>query len=457
MPPGVEVCRCGTSRPAAPALVAADEDDGEPRSAVNPTTVLLGGAAVVALGAFLLWASADPPPASRPPALSSPTGSTPTSAPPVPQPRVEIAPTSETMAAESAPASDAFAAPAPAAAAAPADPPATVGLEDLVARIGPGVVMVESGPSRGTGFFVRPDLIVTNDHVVAGSTAVTVRLHDGSARAARVERTVADVDLALLRVSGAGSPVVLPLGQVAGVRTGQEVIAIGSALGLQNTVTRGIVSAQRRAGSVVLLQTDAAINPGNSGGPLVDRQGVVVGVTTLKMGGQAEGLGFAVAADHVAALVDGQSSTQVAVAAGAPPAGPAAAASPSAMPGLTPGGSTAEARRADGEQVFERTVGALAQQAAQVDGYWQRFTSACAPRSRPGGDREWFGLADGRVDYTGRDRNCPYWLNDMTSMSREFETAMRAAGDAARRAGVYPGTLRDVRRRHRLDWPGFDR
>ena len=91
----------------------------------------------------------------------------------------------------------------------------------------------------------------------------------------------------------------LPLGQVASVRTGQEVIAIGSALGLQNTVTRGIVSARRQAGRVVLLQTDAAINRGNSGGPLLDRNGVVLGVTTLKMGGQAEGLGFAVAADHV--------------------------------------------------------------------------------------------------------------------------------------------------------------
>ena len=112
---------------------------------------------------------------------------------------------------------------------------------------------------------------------------------------------------------------------------------------------------------------------------------------------------------------------------------------------------------ADGEQIFERTVAALAEQAAQVDGHWQRFTASCAPRPGRGGDREWFGIAEGRVEYTGRDRNCPYWLNDMTSMSREFGQAMRTAGDAARRAGVLPGTQRDVRRRYRLDWTGFDR
>jgi hypothetical protein len=92
-----------------------------------------------------------------------------------------------------------------------------------------------------------------------------------------------------------------------------------------------------------------------------------------------------------------------------------------------------------------------------VDGYWERFTSSCAPRPRQSGDRGWFGLPNERVEYTGRDRNCPYWLNDMNSMSREFEAGMRAIGENARRAGVFPGTLRDVRRRYKLDWSGFDR
>jgi S1-C subfamily serine protease len=454
VPSGVEVCRCGTAHDAAAPDRPAQTSTSR---GLNPAIVWLGTLVLVAAGGAWLWSTVALPSESSAPsgptvtaALAEPR---PATAPAARPPTVEVAPTSESMAAESAPAST------------PSLPPhggnagaaESIGLEDLVARTSGAVVMVEAGSSRGTGFFVRPDLIVTNDHVIAGASTVTVRLHDGSARSARVERTVADVDLALLRTS-TPSATVLPLGQVAAVRTGQEVIAIGSALGLQNTVTRGIVSARRQAGSIVLLQTDAAINPGNSGGPLLDRQGVVVGVTTLKMGGQAEGLGFAVAADHVAALVEGRSSALVATAAGpaaAPP--PGAAASGNALPGFGADASSADARRVQGEQAFERDIAALAQQAAQVDGYWDRFTSSCAPRPRQSGDRGWFGLANGRVEYTGRDRNCPYWLNDMNSMSREFEAGMRAIGENARRAGVFPGTLRDVRRKYKLDWSGFDR
>ena len=98
----------------------------------------------------------------------------------------------------------------------------------------------------------------------------------------------------------------LALGTVNDVRPGQEVIAIGLALGVfQNSVTRGIISAVRRADRTVMLQTDAAINPGNSGGPLMDRQGLVVGINTMKIGGSAESLGFAVAVDHARALLSG--------------------------------------------------------------------------------------------------------------------------------------------------------
>lgn len=449
------MCRCGTARD--PSVPAPPVPSSEVRG-LNPAIVWLGTLATVAAGGAWVWSTvALPSPAAGPAgptvatALAEPRGT------PAPSPRVatiEVAPTSESMAAESAPVG--VAAP-PLVPAANHGAAASIGLEDLVARTAGAVVMVEAGASRGTGFFVQPDLIVTNDHVVAGATAVTVRLHDGTSRSARVERTVADVDLALLRTSSPSSTV-LPLGQVSNVRTGQEVIAIGSALGLQNTVTRGIVSARRQAGSIVLLQTDAAINPGNSGGPLLDRQGVVIGVTTLKMGGQAEGLGFAVAADHVAALVEGRSSTMVATAAGpVVPPPPGSGAGASTLPGFGAERSSADARRTQGEQAFERDIAALAQQAAQVDSYWERFITSCAPRPRLSGDRGWFGLTDVRLEYTGRDRNCPYWLNDMNSMSREFEAGMRTIGENARRAGVFPGTLRDVRRKYKLDWSGFDR
>ena len=113
---------------------------------------------------------------------------------------------------------------------------------------------------------------------------------------------------------------------------------------------------------------------------------------------------------------------------------------------------------AQGEQAFDRDMAALAQQAAQVDGYWQRFNAACATeaarRAATAAGSAW---PKGALDYVGRDRNCPYWLNDMDSMSREFEAAMRKASEAARRTGVFPGTMREVRRKYKLDWTGFDR
>jgi serine protease Do len=87
------------------------------------------------------------------------------------------------------------------------------------------------------------------------------------------------------------------------VEVGQDVIAIGSPLGLEGTVTRGIVSGLRSLGKIPLVQIDAAINPGNSGGPLLDASGQVIGVNTLKLRpSTAESLGFAIGVDHVKAL-----------------------------------------------------------------------------------------------------------------------------------------------------------
>ncbi len=315
------------------------------------------------------------------------------------------------------------------------------------------VVMVETSDSRGTGFFVTPDTLVTNNHVARGATSVTVRLHDGSTRSARVERAVAEVDLAVLRLSGQPSPQVLTLARADDVRPGQEVIAIGSALGLQSTVTRGIVSARRMAGAVLLLQTDAAINPGNSGGPLLNRDGAVVGVTTLKMGSGAEGLGFAVGVDHVRALLDGRAVTAPTSSSPRMPLAPGVPAF-----GAETGAETgAEAQRARGQEAYERDVRQLARQAAQMDVQWVRFETTCAPQAARGGDRAWFSLAERDTPFSGLDPNCPYWMNDLRRMSGEFVAAMRQAGDTARRAGVYPGALRDLRRQQRLEWAGFER
>jgi S1-C subfamily serine protease len=461
VPSGVGVCRCGASRDEAAVAQDSAAAAAAPAIGVPPAAIWAATLTVVAAGALWLWSSAAP---VRPIAAGAPDTlpATTTAAAPAPRSASQEQPlTSESMAAESAPASVALDPPsAPRTTPPPAaDPPRGVGVEDLVARATLAVVMVEAPGSRGTGFFVGDDLLVTNDHVVNGATSVTVRLDSGRSHAARVERTVPDVDLALLRTAPGTAPAVLALASVASVRTGQEVIAIGSALGLQNTVTRGIISARRQAGSVVLLQTDAAINPGNSGGPLLDRQGLVLGVTTLKIGGRAEGLGFAVAADHVLALMDGRSSAMVAAAAGAPAADPASPRAGGALAGFGAAKSGADVQRDAGEQTFDREMAAAAQKARQIDGYWDRYQGTCAPRPWRGGDRAWFGLGDdpAAAAPTGRSQNCPYWLNDLRTMSREFEAAMRMAADNARRAGVYPGTLRDVRRRHRLDWTGFDR
>src|SRR5207244_11629700 len=159
-----------------------------------------------------------------------------------------------------------------------------------------------------TGFFISPDTILTNVHVVAGNVSVTIRRPDGATQPARVDATAPELDIAVVRVSNPdAAQATLPLGSAMRARAGQEVIALGTPLGLQNTVTRGIVSAVRQVGAVTLVQTDAAINPGNSGGPLLDRSGEVIGIPTKGMRSSvAQGLSFAVAIDHASALLSGR-------------------------------------------------------------------------------------------------------------------------------------------------------
>jgi Do/DeqQ family serine protease len=156
----------------------------------------------------------------------------------------------------------------------------------------------------GSGLIVDKDgRIITNNHVVAGATDVRVRLVDGREFAAKVIGTDAATDIAVVKVAphqGETLPVV-SLGNSDSVKVGDWVLALGSPLGLDFTVTAGIVSARGRqlsgrAGSLEdFIQTDAAINPGNSGGPLVDLFGQVIGVNTAIAGGQRfVGYGFAV-------------------------------------------------------------------------------------------------------------------------------------------------------------------
>lgn len=335
---------------------------------------------------------------------------------------------------------------APPAAALAVTPAGARTIEDIVSRAAAAVVLIKSASSTGTGFFVTQDLLLTNAHVVEGQSFVTVRLASGQTLQGRVERTSADLDLAVVRAAARpDANQILQLGSASGIRPGQEVIAIGSPLGLQNTVTRGIVSAVRTTGGVELIQTDAAINPGNSGGPLLDRDGRVIGVTTLKVMRGAESLGFAVAIAHAVPLIEGR---YVATGLGT-------AQAPSLQAATR--GAEVDAARTSGSMRFEQAMQAAAQRADQIDQQWQRFNSNCLVNPMPSdAQRDWFVLRDQTPTYKTPTTWCTSFAGDLQGYVRELGEFMVQAGEQARRAGVYPGTLRDFRRKYRLDWSGWD-
>ncbi len=185
---------------------------------------------------------------------------------------------------------------------------------DLVAvadQVRQGVVSVRAGRATGTGFVIDDQWhILTNHHIVeAGSGPVRVTGPDGRSLPADVIGTDPENDLAVLRIEPAPALHPLALGGSAGVRVGEQVLAVGSPLGLAGTVTSGIVSAVDRevrigGGRQAALQTDASINPGNSGGPLVNASGAVIGVNTAiaTYEGGSIGIGFAIPIDRASAV-----------------------------------------------------------------------------------------------------------------------------------------------------------
>jgi len=169
-----------------------------------------------------------------------------------------------------------------------------------VARtITPTVVSVTQTQGAGSGIIVSRDgVVLTNAHVVGNSRTVEVGLADGRSLRGQVVGRDPTIDVAVVRVPAENLPAA-PLGDSDKLEVGQSAIAIGNPLGLERTVTSGVVSAVNRNPRGIsldgLIQTDAAISPGNSGGPLVDSRGRVIGINTAVLSGAgASGLGFAV-------------------------------------------------------------------------------------------------------------------------------------------------------------------
>jgi S1-C subfamily serine protease len=324
-------------------------------------------------------------------------------------------------------------------------------LEDVISRSLPAVVRVETTGALGTGFFIAPDTILTNVHVVGGNTSVTIRRADGATVSGRVETTASELDIAIVHVSGPNpNQPTLMMGSAAQARAGQEVIALGSPLGLQNTVTRGIVSAVREVGGLTLVQTDAAINPGNSGGPLMDRSGRVIGITTLSMrSAVAQGLSFAIAIEHAQSLIAGKRPTG---ATGTP------------LSTLTqamtngPTASGADLSRDRASKAYEQTIATLALRADALDDRWRSFVRICYEGRVAGSfDHPWFALWDTRAMQGAVSQGCANTFADIRRVAEDIHTTIIAAEETARQADVYPGTRRDVLRRYRLDFAGWAR
>ena len=312
------------------------------------------------------------------------------------------------------------------------------------------MVLIETSIGRGSGFFVGPGKLLTNEHVVSGSYSVTIRYSDGETGTATVSVYSKDFDLAVLRVSTPRpNQAIIPLGSIGTMRTGQEVITIGSPFGvLQNSVTRGIVSGLRKIDAVTAIQTDAAMNPGNSGGPLLDRDGAAIGVNSfIHRGGQ--GLNFAIAIDHARPLVEGHQPKETDT---------AAFVQKWNVVTPEPGPSETDQQRNEGTARYEAALNAISRRADWLDNYWARFKERGYEGRVVGSfDREWYALWEkealpGKIDH---DYESTY--NDIRRNAEEIRSQVIAAEEAARKADVYPGTRRELRRKYRLDYAGWDK
>jgi len=306
-------------------------------------------------------------------------------------------------------------------------------VEELVTGSMPAVVTVETPDGTGSGFFVSSDTAVTNKHVVRSFEGVTLRTSTGGRMSARVDNSSWDYDLAVLKVAVANpSQKTLPLALMSDVRPGSEVIAIGSPLGLSNTVTRGIVSAVRELDGIDVVQTDAAINPGNSGGPLLDRRGRVIGVNTLKISGRnLQSIGFAVSVQYVRRMLGADFTMR----------------------------AERDATRQQELERYEQAIAGLAIRADEVEPKWKSFRSSCFADTdvSVAREHEWFALADRQPFVLHSAARCTSWREYFSESATRLRDGWQTAENRASTRGIDVDLTRTIRRKHRMFWPDWDR
>ena len=198
---------------------------------------------------------------------------------------------------------------------APNKPPPIRSVRELVNMLGEAVVQVRTPSGLGSGFIINEEgFLITNFHVIEGETQISAEVYhqrDGqlerkSYKQVRIIAINKFEDLALLRIEDKDAPKFkyVSMGSSDALAVGERVFAIGSPLGLERTVTEGILSTKtRQMQGELYLQTTAQINPGNSGGPLFNMSGEVIGVTNMKIT-FGEGLGFAIPVEGVRFFLD---------------------------------------------------------------------------------------------------------------------------------------------------------
>ncbi|MFR5024585.1 MAG: S1C family serine protease, partial [Limosilactobacillus fermentum] len=203
---------------------------------------------------------------------------------------------------------------------------ATSSSDSLYGNVTGGSTSSSSGSletaSEGSGVIYKKSgnvaYVVTNNHVVSGSSEIQVILSNGKTVDAHIVGTDETTDLAVLKINAANVTTVATFGNSNDIAAGQDVIAIGSPMGSEyaNTVTKGIISATKRtvkasdsSVATTVIQTDAAINSGNSGGPLVNMAGQVIGINSMKLasstdGTSVEGMGFSIPSNEVVRVIN---------------------------------------------------------------------------------------------------------------------------------------------------------